>query len=89
MTPYVIDGRAYGARIDIQPARAPSVVVSLTHVSAPRSLSVGATVTAAQTRLGAVIDLSGVEQQSLARYTNDAGNHVAIEVHPAAAFALS
>ena len=89
LTPYVIDGRTYGARIDIQPARVPSVVVSVTHVSAPRSLSVGATVTAAQTRLGAVIDLSGVEQQSLARYTNDAGNHVAIEVHPAAAFALS
>jgi murein DD-endopeptidase MepM/ murein hydrolase activator NlpD len=89
LTAYVIDGRTYGARIDIQPARAPSDVVSLTHVAAPRSLSVGATVNAAQTRLGAVIDLSGVEQQSLARYTNDAGNHVAIEVHPAATFALS
>ena len=30
------------------------------------------------------IDLSGVEKQSLARYTNDAGNHVLIEVHAAA-----
>jgi hypothetical protein len=89
LTPFVIDGRTYGTRIDIQPARAPSDVVSLTHVSALGSLSVGATVTAAQTRLATVIDLSGVERQSLARYTNDAGNHVAIEVRPAATFALS
>ena len=36
LTPYIIDGRAYGERIDIQPARAPSVVVSLTHVSCAR-----------------------------------------------------
>jgi hypothetical protein len=89
LTPYVIDGRTYGERIDIQPARAPSVVVSLTHVSAVPSLSVGAVVTASQSRLASVIDLSGVERQSLARYTNDAGNHVAIEVHAAATFALS
>jgi hypothetical protein len=41
-------------------------------------------VTASQTRLATVSDLSGVEQQALARYTNDAGNHVALEVRPAA-----
>jgi hypothetical protein len=89
LTSYVISGRAYGERIDIEPARAPSVVVSLTHVSVPGSLSVGATVIASQTRLGTVTDLTGVERQSLARYTNDAGNHVAIEVRPAATLALS
>jgi hypothetical protein len=89
LTPYVIDGRAYGERIDIQPARAPSVIVSLTHVSALDWLTVGATVTASQTRLATVADLTGVERQSLARYTNDAGNHVAIEVRPAATLALS
>ena len=33
--------------------------------------------------------LTGVERQSLAHYTNDAGNHVAIEVRPAATLALS
>jgi murein DD-endopeptidase MepM/ murein hydrolase activator NlpD len=89
LTPYIIDGRAYGERIDIQPARAPSVVISLTHVSALESLSVGATVTASQTRLATVADLTGVERQSLAHYTNDAGNHAAIEVRPAATLALS
>jgi hypothetical protein len=31
-----------------------------------------------------VIDFSGVEQQSLARYTQDAGNHVAIQTYSAA-----
>jgi murein DD-endopeptidase MepM/ murein hydrolase activator NlpD len=89
LTPYVIDGRAYGERIDIQPARAPSVVVSLTHVSALKSLSVGTVVTASQTLLATVIDLTGVERQSLASYTNDAGNHVAIEIRPAAILSLS
>jgi len=88
LTPYVINGLSYGERIDIQPARAPSVVVSLTHVSALESVSVGSTVTASQTRLATVLDLSGVERQSLARYTNDSGNHVAIEVRPAATLAF-
>jgi hypothetical protein len=89
LTPYIINGRPYGKRIEIQPVRAPSVVISLTHVSALDSLSVGSTVTASQTPLATVIDLTGVERQSLARYTNDAGNHVAIEVRPAATLAFS
>jgi hypothetical protein len=82
--PYVVSGHKFGDRIDIQPAQAPSAVVSLTHVSALGALVVGTAVTASQTRLATVSDLSGVEQQALARYTNDAGNHVALEVRPAA-----
>ena len=39
---------------------------------------------AASSKLGRVLDLSKVERQALARYTNDAGNHVLLEVHPAA-----
>jgi murein DD-endopeptidase MepM/ murein hydrolase activator NlpD len=89
LTPYVIDGRPYGERIDIQPARAPSVVVSLTHLTALESLSVGSTVTASETRLATVNDLSSVERQSLARYTNDGGNHVAMLIRPAATVVLS
>ena len=85
VTPYILNGEQWGARIDIQPLSAPSVVVSLTHVDAlPDAVRVGATVTASMTRLGSVLDLSGVERQSLARYTNDTGNHVALEVRPAA-----
>lgn len=83
VTPYIVDGRKYGNRIDIQPASAPSVVVSLTHVAALPHLAVGSDVAASQTHLATVTDLSGVEQQALARYTNDAGNHVAVEVLPA------
>ena len=84
VTPYVVNGRRYGNRIDVQPAQDPSVVVSLTHVEALNPLVVGAAVRASQTRLATVKDLSAVEEQALARYTNDAGNHVALEVMPAA-----
>jgi hypothetical protein len=88
MTPFVLDGRAYGARIDIQPVNAPSIVVSLTQVRPDPALTVGSPVAAATSKLGAVLDLSGVQKQALARYTQDAGNHVTIEVHPAATLAL-
>ena len=38
--------------------------------------------------VGRLIDLSGVETQALARYTQDAGDHVSIEVRPAATLTL-
>ena len=38
----------------------------------------------AHTRLGEILDFSHDETEALARYTNDAGNHVAIEVRQAA-----
>jgi hypothetical protein len=34
--------------------------------------------------VGSIIDLSKLEKQKLAQYTQDAGNHVTIEVHSAA-----
>lgn len=89
LTPLIIDNQVFGSRIDVQPATAPSVVVSLMHVRAVPGLNVGDTVTASVTRIGTLIDFSRVERQALARYTNDAGNHVALEVHPAANLALS
>jgi len=88
ITPYIIGGRQFGSRIDIQPTTAPSVVLSLTHARARPGLSVGAEVTAATTKIGTLLDLSGVERQALARFTNDAGNHVGVEVHPSATLAL-
>ena len=81
---YVLDGRVYGSNIDIQPAAAPSLVVSLTQLKRDPALTVGTTVTASGTKLGRVIDLSGVEKQALAQYTQDAGNHVSVELQPAA-----
>jgi hypothetical protein len=77
----VLDDRVYGSRVDIQPASAPSLVVSVSHVHVDPSLTVGSVLTAAASRLGTVVDFSGAERQALARYTNDAGNHVVVEVH--------
>jgi hypothetical protein len=85
----VLDGRHYGSRIDIQPATVPSVVVSVSHIRVDPSLAVGSPVTSGGSRLGAVVDFSRAEHQALARYTNDSGNHVAIEVHTAATLSLN
>jgi hypothetical protein len=85
ITPYVLNGRSHGVRIDIEPAATPSLVVSLTRLRPDPALTVGSAVAAASSRVGTVLDLSKVERQALARYTQDAGNHVSIEVHPAAA----
>jgi hypothetical protein len=81
---YILNGRAYGSRIDIQPSAAPSLVVSLTNLSPDPALTVGSTIAASSTKVGRVIDLSGVEKQALSRFTQDAGNHVAIELRAAA-----
>jgi hypothetical protein len=88
LTEFVIDNRTFGVRVDIQPASAPSVLVSLTHLRSDPALSVGSSVAAGTSKIGTVLDLSSVERQGLARFTQDSGNHVSIEVHPAAALAL-
>jgi hypothetical protein len=80
----ILNGRTYGARIDIQPSDAPSLVVSISHLKADPSLTVGEMVSADASQLGVVIDFSSAETQALSRYTNDSGNHVLIEVHPSA-----
>jgi hypothetical protein len=83
ITPYILDGKHMGARIDIQPSGNPSLVVSLTHLRPDPNLNVGSTLTATTSKVGTVLDFAGVERQALARVTQDAGNHVAIEVLPA------
>jgi hypothetical protein len=84
----VLGGRTLGSRIDIQPAGAPSLVVSVSHVKVDPALVVGSPLSAAATRLGSVVDYSHAERQALARHTNDAGNHVVIEIHPSATLGL-
>ena len=81
--PFIVEGKAYGSEIDIQPQNAPSVVVAVTQLVADPALSVGTAVVSGATKLGRVADLSAVEQQALAQYTNDAGNHVTLEVRSA------
>ena len=85
----VLNGRTYGSRVDIQPTSAPSLVVSVSHVRVDPSLAVGSPVTSAGSKLGAVVDFSQAEHQALSRHTNDAGNHVVVEVHPAATSSLT
>ena len=84
IAPYIINGRHCGVRIDIRPDADPTVIVSMTRISGERTLKIGSPLQSGGTRVGSIIDLSGLEQQKLARYTQDAGNHVTIEVHSAA-----
>lgn len=79
----VINGRTYGVRIDVQPSGNPGVVVSLENLRADPALTVGSTVYAGRSKVGRVIDLSKVERAGLARYTQDNGQHVHLEVHAA------
>jgi hypothetical protein len=85
----ILDGRAYGQRIELQPTGSPSIVVTVSHLRADPSLTVGSAVVASTSRLGTLLDFSAVERQSLARYTQDAGNHVSVEIHPAATLSIS
>ena len=88
ITDFVLANRTYGARIDIRPQSAPSVVVSLTHLRADPSLTVGSAVAKAASKIGVVVDLTAVERQALARYTQDAGNNVSLSVRPAAVLSV-
>jgi len=81
--PFVVEGRRYGSEIDIEPQTAPSLVVAVTQLVADPALGVGDPVVSGATKLGRVANLATVERQALARYTNDAGNHVTVEVRPA------
>ena len=83
----VVNGTRYGVRIDVQPSGSPGVVVSISNLRADPALAVGDTVFAARTKIGRVIDLSRVERAALARYTQDKGHHVHVDVHPAASLA--
>jgi len=85
---YVINGDKVGTRIDIRPLSAPALIVSVTRLRPDAAVTVGASVAAGSTRLGVVLELSQLERQALARYTQDAGNHVTLQVSPAAAFSL-
>jgi len=88
ITPLTLRGRVFGARIDVQPTNEPALIVRLTHLRPDPALTVGSSVAAAISKIGTVIDFSQVEQQALARYTQDAGNHTSIELHRPATLAI-
>ena len=78
LTDYVVNGQKFGVRIDIQPTSAPSLLVSVSPVQPDPALTVGASVAASSSKIGSIVDLSGVEKLALARFTRDSGNHVSI-----------
>ena len=80
---FVLNGKEYGNVLEIQPSQEPSVVVVVTRLRADPSLTVGEPVLTGKSKIGTVIDLSGVEKQTLASVAHDAGNHVTLEVDPA------
>lgn len=87
----VLNGRPYGQQVEIQPVASPSLVVVVSHVRADPALAahgVGSSVVAGSSKIGTLLDFSSVERQALAQYTQDAGNHVLVEVHPAATLSL-
>jgi hypothetical protein len=79
----IVNGERHGSRIDVRPNDAPSVILSIDHVEPDPHLAVGSSVTAGSSKLGTVVDISEVERQTLAEHTNDRGDNVAMEVHPA------
>ena len=81
---FVIDGKAYGSRIDVRPSASPSLIVTLSHLESDPSLTVGSPVFASSSKLGTVVDVAAVERQVLAKHARGRGNNVAIEVHPTA-----
>jgi hypothetical protein len=83
----IVNGKAYGVRIDIQPSGSPGVVVTVENLKPDPALTVGSAVSAGRTKIGRVIDLSSVEQAALARHTQDKGQHVHIEVRAASGIA--
>ena len=88
LTPFVVDGKTVGAQIDVQPLNNPSVVVSVTRLRPDPALSVGASLGAATSKIGTVANLANVEEPALARFTQDAGNHVTLMVHAAATLSI-
>jgi murein DD-endopeptidase MepM/ murein hydrolase activator NlpD len=89
IAPFIVAGKRFGSQVDIQPQNAPSLVVTLTQLRPDAALRVGDDVVSGRTKVGAVAGLSRVEYQALSRYTNDAGDHVSIEVRPSAALVLN
>jgi hypothetical protein len=85
---HIVSGHSMGSELELRPSSAPSLVVYLQNVRPDPALTVGANVAAGSSKLGAVVDISSVERQSLAGYAGDNGNNVSIEVYPSAALGV-
>ena len=57
-------------------------------VTAAVEEEIGQPVKASQTKLGTIVDLSKLLDQTVAHYTSDAGNHASIQISPIFWFCL-
>jgi hypothetical protein len=80
----IVNGKVYASILQIQPQGSPSVVVTIRRIGVDPALGVGSTVAARTSRIGMIVDFSGVERQALAAHTQDTGNHVTISVQSTA-----
>jgi hypothetical protein len=80
----IVSGKVVGTEIELRPAAAPSLVVSIKNVRPDPVLSVGANLSAGSSKLGTVTPISRFEEQALARYAAEGGNNVALQVYPSA-----
>ncbi|MEW6583429.1 MAG: hypothetical protein AB1416_11795 [Actinomycetota bacterium] len=83
VNPYRVFGKEAGYELLVAPGRVAGLLVRITHLESPGRVprpKVGNAVRAGRTPVGRVADLSGIAEQELAQFTNDAGNHVHIEV---------
>ena len=80
----IVSGKVVGAEVELRPAAAPSLVVSIQNVESDPALTVGANVAAGSSKLGTVTNISRHERQALARYAAEGGNNVALQVYPSA-----
>jgi len=81
--PYVLNGLQRGSIVQIRPDAAPAVIVTVGNLSRNLAVDVGLPVKASQTKLGTIVDLSKLLDQTIGHYTSDAGNHTSIQISPA------
>ncbi len=83
VTDYVVAGSRQGFEVIIEPGSATGSVLRVNHLEASDGVVrpvVGDQVVAGETVIGRVRDFSAVVEQELAGFTQDAGNHVHIEM---------
>jgi hypothetical protein len=81
--PYVLNGQVRGSIVQIRPSDLAAVIVTVGNLGKHLDVDVGSPVQASVTRLGTVVDLSKLIDQTVSHYTSDAGNHVSMQVSPA------
>ncbi len=79
VNPYKLYGKYDDVQIDIRPEKMGGVTVSLLFISDP-AVSIGETVTAGKTALGAVRQCPETLAAGLSEYTHDSGAHVHLQV---------